>query len=151
MIVQNLFNLQGKTAIVTGGSRGLGMQIVEALAEQGALVIVIAKTQNTLDTAKEYFLNKNLNVVTVCQDLFEEGFANKLLEKFNSIGIEKIDILVNNAAVSYQAPIEETPIGPNLCVMHSPISVLEPVLIGICWYLITTNIKWSQHSNWLER
>ena len=110
MIVQNLFNLQGKTAIVTGGSRGLGMQIVEALAEQGALVIVIAKTQNTLDTAKEYFLNKNLNVVTVCQDLFEEGFANKLLEKFNSIGIEKIDILVNNAAVSYQAPIEETPI-----------------------------------------
>ena len=46
---QELFSLEGKTALVTGGSRGLGLQMAEALGEQGARVLVSSRKQEELD------------------------------------------------------------------------------------------------------
>jgi NAD(P)-dependent dehydrogenase (short-subunit alcohol dehydrogenase family) len=48
---QELFSLQGKTALVTGGSRGLGLQMAEALGEQGARLVISSRRQEELDAA----------------------------------------------------------------------------------------------------
>ncbi len=52
MSVRALFDLTGKTAIVTGGSRGIGLQMAEALGEMGAKVALTARKQNELDEAR---------------------------------------------------------------------------------------------------
>jgi gluconate 5-dehydrogenase len=49
--VQQLFNLSGKTALITGGSRGLGLQMAEALGEQGASIVLSSRKQSDLDEA----------------------------------------------------------------------------------------------------
>lgn len=106
MMLTDLFDLTGKTALVTGGSRGLGLQIAEGLAEQGAAVIITSRDQNNLDAAQTYLRNKNLFVEVISQDLFDDRADQKLLDKLIKLSCNRIDILVNNAGVSHSQPAE---------------------------------------------
>src|SRR5688572_19343025 len=105
MGVQSLLNLSGRVALVTGGSRGLGLQIAEALLEMGAQVAITARKKDELDVAVKQLgkaksfvgdIGKRERIVTL---------AEAVLKKFG-----KADILVNNAGATWGAPAEQHPL-----------------------------------------
>ncbi len=108
MSVKSLMNLKGKIALVTGGSRGLGLQLAEALAEMGASLALTARKADELAEAKKHMSGSGVDVLTVVNDLSKvetvPGMVDEVLEKFG-----RIDILVNNAGNTWGAPAEEYP------------------------------------------
>ena len=69
MSVKQLFDLTGKVALVTGGSRGLGLQMAEALGEMGARLAITARKAEELATAKAHLEQQGIEVLTVAGDL----------------------------------------------------------------------------------
>lgn len=106
---QELFSLQGKTALVTGGSRGLGLQMAEALGEQGARVVLSARKQEELDEAVAHLTARGIEASAIAVDLQNEANVQPFVEEaLRRLG--QIDILVNNAGASWGAPAEEHPL-----------------------------------------
>ncbi|WP_010530148.1 SDR family oxidoreductase [Lentibacillus jeotgali] len=109
MHVKDLFDLTGKTAIVTGGGRGLGQQIAEGLAEAGAnLVVCSRKTENCKEVSEELKKRGAASLALACNvtnpnDV--KSVVNKTMEKFGTV-----DILVNNSGTSWGAPVDEMPL-----------------------------------------
>jgi NAD(P)-dependent dehydrogenase (short-subunit alcohol dehydrogenase family) len=108
MGVKQLFDLTGKVAIITGGSRGLGLQMAEALGEMGAKLAITARKADELAEAKSHLEKLGVEVLTVTNDLskFDQipGLVTKVLEHYG-----RIDILVNNAGATWGAPAEDYP------------------------------------------
>jgi gluconate 5-dehydrogenase len=106
---QELFSLHGKTAVVTGGSRGLGLQMAEALGEQGARVVISARKQPELDEALAHLAQRGIEAQAIAADLAEpdqaRAFARAAIERLGHV-----DILVNNAGASWGAPAEDHPL-----------------------------------------
>ena len=101
MITKELFDLSGKVALITGGSRGLGLQMAEALGDMGARVAISARKQNELDTASAYLTTKGIDVLTIVNDLGgdagskpEETLVSTVMDRFGAV-----DILINNAGM----------------------------------------------------
>jgi gluconate 5-dehydrogenase len=106
---QELFSLQGKTALVTGGSRGLGLQMAEALGEQGARIVISARKQEELDEAVAHLAARGIEASAVAVDLQDEANVQPFVEEaLRRLG--QIDILVNNAGASWGAPAEDLPL-----------------------------------------
>jgi len=106
---QELFSLQGKTALVTGGSRGLGLQMAEALGEQGARLVISSRKQEELDIAVAHLTSKGIEVSAIAADLSHEANVQPFVEEaLRRLG--QIDILINNAGASWGAPAEEHPL-----------------------------------------
>jgi NAD(P)-dependent dehydrogenase (short-subunit alcohol dehydrogenase family) len=106
---QELFSLQGKTALVTGGSRGLGLQMAEALGEQGARVVISARKQEELDEAVAHLAARGIEASAIAVDLSKEANVQPFVEEaLRRLG--QIDILVNNAGASWGAPAEDHPL-----------------------------------------
>ncbi len=106
---QQLFDLSGKTALVTGGSRGLGLQIAEALGEQGARVVISARKQSELDEAVAHLKQHGVDASAIAADLSRDAAVAPLVaETLNRLG--RIDILVNNAGATWGAPAEDYPL-----------------------------------------
>ena len=108
MSVKELFDLTGKVALVTGGSRGLGLQMAEALGEAGARLAITARKQAELDEAASRLGGRGYDVLTVASDLAKldgiPGLVDSVLAGFGTV-----DILVNNAGATWGAPAEEHP------------------------------------------
>ncbi|HTN65599.1 MAG TPA: SDR family oxidoreductase [Burkholderiaceae bacterium] len=106
---QQLFDLTGKTALVTGGSRGLGLQIAEALGEQGAQVVLSSRKQSDLDEAVAHLKQRGIDASAIAADLSQDAaVAPLVVETLKRLG--HIDILVNNAGATWGAPAEDHPI-----------------------------------------
>ena len=106
---QELFSLQGKTALVTGGSRGLGLQMAEALGEQGARLVISSRRQEELDAAVAHLAARGIEASSIAVDLSQEANVLPFVEEaLRRLG--QIDILVNNAGASWGAPAEEHPL-----------------------------------------
>jgi gluconate 5-dehydrogenase len=104
-----LFSLKGRTAIVTGGSRGLGLQMAEALGEQGARIVVSARRQDELDEACAHLAGRGIDATSIAADLSQEAQVTPfVLEAIRRLG--HVDILVNNAGASWGAPAEDYPL-----------------------------------------
>jgi gluconate 5-dehydrogenase len=104
-----LFSLKGKTAIVTGGSRGLGLQMAEALGEQGARVVISARKQDELDEACAHLAGRGIEATSIAVDLSQEALVAPFVEEaLRRLG--HVDILVNNAGASWGAPAEDYPL-----------------------------------------
>jgi NAD(P)-dependent dehydrogenase (short-subunit alcohol dehydrogenase family) len=107
--VRQLLDLGGKSALVTGGSRGLGLQIAEGLGEMGAKIAITARKQNELDEALAHLHGKKIRAEAwVCDMGRREAIvpvADEVLKKFG-----RVDILVNNAGATWGAPAEEHPL-----------------------------------------
>jgi len=102
-----LFNLSGKTALVTGGSRGIGLGIAKGLAQHGADVAIIARNAKHLETAqKKIRTETGKNVWTFAFDIANTEEIENLFEKIVSETVG-IDILVNCAGVNVRAPAED--------------------------------------------
>ncbi|GIU81168.1 MAG: glucose 1-dehydrogenase [Acidobacteria bacterium] len=107
--VRELFDLTGKVAIVTGGSRGLGKEMTEGLAEAGASVMICARRKEWLDPTLEEFKLKGFQVAGEIADVSKPEDVEKLVEKtLEAFG--KVDILVNNAGISWGCMPEEMPL-----------------------------------------
>jgi len=104
--VMELFDLVGKTAIVTGGSRGIGREMAEGLAEAGANLMLCARRVEWLHETVAEFQKAGHNVVGATCDVSVPdevaSIVDKTVEKFGSV-----DILVNNAGISWGAMPEE--------------------------------------------
>lgn len=105
----NLFDLTDKTALITGGSRGLGLQIAEAYVEAGANVILTARKQHELDAANAHLEAMGGTVATRACDLSDLDAIPQVVDEAISI-FGPIDILVNNAGASWGAPMETHPL-----------------------------------------
>ncbi|WP_213309157.1 SDR family oxidoreductase [Paraburkholderia sacchari] len=106
--VKQLFDLTGKTALVTGGSRGLGLQIAEALGEQGARVIVTSRKQTDLDEAVVRLKAKGIDVSSISSDLGDDTSITPLVDEVLA-RLGHVDVLVNNAGATWSAPAEDYP------------------------------------------
>ena len=109
MKVAKLFDLSGKVALITGGSRGLGLQIAEALGEMGAKVVITARKAGELEEAKAHLKAMSIDALTVVNDLQNTDAVKPMIEQVvKSHG--QIDILVNNAGAAWGAPAEDHPL-----------------------------------------
>ena len=106
---QELFNLQGKTALVTGGSRGLGLQMALALGEQGARIVIAARKQSELDAAVALLAEHKIEAFGVAVDLSQDEAVTTLVDAAIA-HLGHIDILINNAGASWGAPAEDYPV-----------------------------------------
>jgi len=106
MGVKKLLDLSGRTALVTGGSRGLGLQIAEALIEMGAKVAITARKKDELDSALS---SLGASAKAFVSDIGKrEGIAPLVDDVLKQCG--RIDILVNNAGATWGAPAEDHPL-----------------------------------------
>ena len=107
--VQKLFNLSGKTALITGGSRGLGLQIAHALGEAGAKVMLSSRKAEDLEEAAAELQAAGIDARWIAADCAKEDQTRRLAdETVERMG--PVDILVNNAGASWGAPAEEHPV-----------------------------------------
>ena len=108
MAVLDTFRLDGKVALVTGGSRGLGLQIAEALGEAGAAVAITARREPGLREAVAHLTDKGLTAISATCDISHndqvESAVNTVVQNLGHI-----DILVNNAGATWGASFEELP------------------------------------------
>jgi gluconate 5-dehydrogenase len=109
MKVRELFDLSGRTALVTGGSRGLGLAMAAALAEMGARVAITARKTDELSQAEKQLRADGHEVLTLQSDLSKTETAKPLVDGVVS-ALGPIDILVNNAGTSWGAPAEDYPL-----------------------------------------
>jgi len=107
--VQTLFDLSGRTALVTGGSRGLGLQIAEALGEAGAKLVLTSRKADDLEQAMAHLQGRGIEVSYVAADASDPTQAREVVAKaVQHLG--HLDILVNNAGATWGAPAEEHPL-----------------------------------------
>jgi NAD(P)-dependent dehydrogenase (short-subunit alcohol dehydrogenase family) len=102
-----LFAVEGRTAVVTGGTRGIGLDMATALAANGAKVIVSSRKEQAVDAAVEQ-LSKHGEAQGFAADLGTVEGA-RALAAFVSSKTEKVDILVNNAGATWGATLEDFP------------------------------------------
>jgi NAD(P)-dependent dehydrogenase (short-subunit alcohol dehydrogenase family) len=110
MSVRDAFNLEGRTALVTGGSRGLGLAMAGALGEMGAKVVISARKSDELDAAVASLGTRGVTAVRVVGDLSRAENVNPFVDAVAAAAGGPIDILVNNAGTSWGAPAEEYPL-----------------------------------------
>ncbi|MHB8577032.1 MAG: glucose 1-dehydrogenase [Dehalococcoidia bacterium] len=109
MHIRELFDLTGKVAIVTGGSRGIGLEVAEGLAEAGAAVAVTGRRRQWLDTAEVRLRQAGAQVLAIEADVAgPEDVRRTVDETVDRFG--GIDILINNAGLSWGAPSLEFPL-----------------------------------------
>jgi NAD(P)-dependent dehydrogenase (short-subunit alcohol dehydrogenase family) len=105
--VLDRFRLDGKVAVVTGGSRGLGRAIADALSSAGADVVVSARQLETAERVAEVIQRASgRKALGIAADVTRpDDVGNMMAQVVNKLG--RIDILVNNAGVNIRGPIEE--------------------------------------------
>lgn len=108
-LATELFDLSGRNALVTGGSRGLGLQMAEALGAQGARLLISARKQDELDEAVARLRARGCTASAFAADLGREDAVHALAD--HAIAeCGQVDILVNNAGATWGAPAEDHPL-----------------------------------------
>jgi gluconate 5-dehydrogenase len=106
--IQQLFDLTGKTALVTGGSRGLGLQMAHALGEAGAKVMLSSRKAADLEAAVAELQAAGIDARWIAADCAKDDEIARLAdETLQRMG--DVDILVNNAGATWGAPAEDHP------------------------------------------
>lgn len=107
--IQQLFDLTGQVALVTGGSRGLGLQMAHALGEAGAKIMLSSRKAEDLQAAAAELKAAGIEAQWIAADCGKEEDIRRLAaETVQRMG--DIDILVNNAGATWGAPAEEHPV-----------------------------------------
>lgn len=108
--VKQLLDLSGRTALVTGGSRGLGLQMAEALVEMGARVALVARRGDELEAARAHLkAHFGSDALALVADLSDAAAVGPLVERAIA-GLGPIDILLNNAGTTWGSATLEHPL-----------------------------------------
>jgi len=107
--MKNIFDLTNRTALITGGSRGLGLQIAEALGENGAKLVLVSRKQVDLDESVAHLQKRGIESSAIAADLSNADSIRAVAqEAVKRLG--RIDILINNAGATWGASAEEHPL-----------------------------------------
>ncbi len=107
--IQELFDLTGRVAVVTGGSRGLGEEMAEGLAEAGAALMICARREQWLAPTLERFEDLGYRVEGMVADVSNPANVQAVVDR-TMVAYGRLDILVNNAGVSWGAEPEAMPL-----------------------------------------
>ncbi|MFB6465368.1 SDR family oxidoreductase [Cytobacillus sp. Hz8] len=108
MHVLKLFDLTGKTAIITGGGRGLGAQIAEGFAEAGANIVLCSRKVEACQKVANQLEKLGVKTLALACDISDPDDVNRVVEEtIKEFG--SIDILVNNSGATWGAPVAEMP------------------------------------------
>ena len=126
--------LDGKVAIVTGASRGIGKEIAKLFAAEGAKVVCAARTLNEGDSVLEGSLSTTVSVIqeaggialAVQTDLTKEEECTRLVETTKQ-QFGPVDVLVNDAALNYFIPTEDVSI--KRCMLMFAVNILAPIIL----------------------
>jgi gluconate 5-dehydrogenase len=102
----SLFDLSGRTALITGSSRGIGFAFAQGLAEAGAKVIVNSRQANVVDEAVKKLQALGLDAVGAAFDVADEASVEAAFAGFDEQGLA-VDILINNAGIQHRQPMVE--------------------------------------------
>jgi gluconate 5-dehydrogenase len=102
----SLFDLSGRTALITGSSRGIGFALARGLAEAGARVILNSRKQAAVDEAVAKLKDQGFDVRGAAFDVVDPDSVAAAFAAFDAQGLE-IDILINNAGIQHRAPMLE--------------------------------------------
>jgi gluconate 5-dehydrogenase len=105
-MIQELFDLTGKTALITGSSRGIGYALAEGMGQAGSQIILNGTNEDKLTESLNILTNKNISVHGSAFDVRDEENVQKQITTIEK-EIGPIDILVNNAGIQIRGPLEE--------------------------------------------
>jgi gluconate 5-dehydrogenase len=108
-MTSDLFSLDGRAALVTGGSRGLGLEIAEGLGEAGARVAIVARRREWLDEAEQALRGKDIDCAALTGNVADPNDVVRVAAAVEQ-SFGRIDILVNAAGRTWGAPAEEMPL-----------------------------------------
>lgn len=108
-MINELFDLNGKVALITGGTHGIGMAIGITLGKAGAKICVNDLMESRLQEAKEKYKEEGINVYTIVFDVTDEAQVDSAISTIEK-EVGTIDILVNNAGIIKRIPILDMPI-----------------------------------------
>ncbi|MQR84393.1 glucose 1-dehydrogenase [Bacillus megaterium] len=109
MHIKDLFDLTGKTAIITGGGRGLGEQMSEGLAEAGANIVLCSRKKEACQQVADRLARLDVKTLALTCDISQpEDIKNVVHQTIETFG--RIDILINNSGATWGAPVEEMPL-----------------------------------------
>ena len=144
--MNNMFSLEGKNALVTGGAYGIGFAIAEALAGAGARIAFNCRSQKNLDQAFADYKAKGIDARGYICDVTDEEAVTRLVEQIHQ-DLGQIDILVNNAGIIKRIPMHEMKreefqqvididlVGPFICakaVIPEMMERREGKIINVC-------------------
>jgi NAD(P)-dependent dehydrogenase (short-subunit alcohol dehydrogenase family) len=105
MSADDLFSIAGKTALVTGGTRGIGRMIAEGFVEAGATVYISARKADVVESVAQELSAKG-TCIGIPADLSTEAECNRLADEM-ATRVDALDILVNNAGATWGTPLAE--------------------------------------------
>lgn len=104
-----LFDLTGRTALVTGASMGIGFALARGLAQAGARVVLNARTLDRLEAAADDLRAEGVDAATLPFDVTDAEAARAAIDGYEA-GTGAIDILINNAGTQHRAPLQDFPV-----------------------------------------
>lgn len=136
------FNVNGKTAVITGGTRGLGLHCAEAYVLNGAKTVVITSRKEKACEESKQFLEKlaadngkQVKIIAIAADIADEKQCEKFFQEVAK-QVDEVNILVANAGASWGAPIEDHPVSAvkkvldlNVVAVFHTIKVFMPLLL----------------------
>lgn len=126
-MIQQLFDLTGKVALITGGTHGIGMAIGKVLGKAGAKICVNDLSEEKLQNCKTEFVAAGIDVFTVVFDVTSESDVDRGISIIeNEVG--KIDILVNNAGIIKRISILDMPLADFKQVLD--VDLVAPLIVS---------------------
>src|SRR5256885_3459962 len=103
------FDFSGEVALITGGSRGLGLEIAQAFGDAGATVVITARREQWLNEAEQYLKGRGITVYSFICDVANVSSVEQVVQQILE-ACGKVDVLVNNAGLTWGAPAEDMPL-----------------------------------------
>ncbi len=127
MMIQELFDLKGKVALVTGGTHGIGIAVGMALGKAGAKVCVNDLDEAKLESAKQEYAAAGIDAFTLVFNVTDEADVDAGISKIEQ-EVGAIDILVNNAGIIKRIPILDMPVADYKQVID--VDLIAPFIVG---------------------
>lgn len=136
------FNVNGKVAVITGGTRGLGLDCAEALVANGAKTVVItSRKEKACQESKKHLeeialrTNKSCKIISIAADISDEKQCKEFFDKVAS-QVDQVNILMANAGATWGAPLESHPVSAvkkvldlNIVAVFHIIQLFTPLLV----------------------